>query len=77
MQSAATRSPAPSHVTALFNDGSHTFLMPKGSTLGELAERIRELSSFYEGDPIAIHVDFETPRLRTLKLKPSPHVIFN
>ena len=66
MYNATTCSPRSSHVTALFNYGSHTFLLPKGSTLAELADRIADLESFYEGPPIAIHVDFDPPnQMRT------------
>lgn len=64
MLETTTSSPAPSHVTALFSDGSHTFLLPQGSTLAELADRIKDLADFHEGSPIAIHVDFDTPVCR-------------
>ena len=58
---------APPHVTAHFNDGAHTFLLPQGATLAELADRIDELAALHEGAPISIHVDFDIPGLRPMK----------
>ena len=70
-------SPAPSHVRAVFSDGTHTFLLPKGSTLAELADRIEDLATFHEGSPIAIHVDFDTPRLAAMNGLPSGKHTYN
>ena len=68
-------STAPSHVRALFSDGTHTFLLPKGSTLAELADRIEDLATFHEGSPIAIHVDFDTPHLPAMNaMPPGKHI---
>lgn len=63
MLSTHARTQAPPHVTALFTDGAHTFLLPKGATLAELADRIGELATQHQCAPILVHVDFDTPGL--------------
>jgi hypothetical protein len=57
----ANRPPAP-HVTALFSDGTHSFVLSEGATLAELATRVDDLGASHEGAPIAIHVEFDSPR---------------
>ncbi len=57
----ANRRPAP-HVTALFSDGLHSFLLSEGATLVELATHMDDLGASHEGAPIAIHVEFDSPR---------------
>ena len=49
----------PPHVLVEFGDGTHTFLLPHGATLAELADRIDELTNLHEAAPIAVHVGFD------------------
>ena len=52
------------HVLALFNDGADSFVLPRGTTLEELADRIHNLGERHAGAPIAIHVHFDGPASR-------------
>jgi hypothetical protein len=45
-------------VKALFEDGADSFLLPFGSTLEELAQRIDGLGARHTGAPVAIQVQF-------------------
>jgi len=56
----ANRPQAP-HVTALFRDGAHSFLLSEGATLAELATQVDDLGASHEGGPIVIHVEFDPP----------------
>jgi hypothetical protein len=51
--------PRPPQVKVLFDDGTHYFLLPKGATLSELADRIETLRSQHAEAPVAIHVEFD------------------
>ena len=55
-----TGSPRP-YVKALFKDGADSFVLPAGSTLEELADRIDGLGARHVGAPVAIQVQFEQP----------------
>ena len=55
-----TGSPRPC-VKALFKDGADSFVLPAGSTLEELADRIDGLGARHAGAPVAIQVQFELP----------------
>ena len=57
----------PPHVLVEFGDGAHTFLLPQGATLAELADRICELTHLHEGAPIAIHVGYDMSNERLLR----------
>jgi hypothetical protein len=46
------------YVKALFEDGADSFVLPFGSTLEELAERIDDLGARHTGTPVAIQVHF-------------------
>ena len=59
-------------VTAIFADGSQSFLLPKGATLEHVADRIVDLSARHEQPAVAIVVKFapaapqcSTPRAAT------------
>jgi hypothetical protein len=56
----ATGSPRPC-VKALFKDGADSFVLPFGSTLEDLAERIDGLGARHAGAPVAIRVQFDLP----------------
>ena len=43
-------------VTALFNDGVHSFQLSVGATVAELAERIGVLSRWHTSPPLAVRV---------------------
>ncbi len=60
MTSSNTREKHPPHVMVQFGDGAHSFLLPAGATLMELADRVDDLAATHESAPIAIHVDFNT-----------------
>jgi hypothetical protein len=49
----------PPNVQVQFSDGTHSFLLPAGATLLELADRIDDLAAMHDCAPIAIHVDFD------------------
>jgi len=51
------------HVTALFRDGAHSFLLSEGATLAEPATHVDDLGASHEGGPIVIHVEFDPPTL--------------
>jgi hypothetical protein len=65
MLSIHAASQAPPHVTALFNDGAHSFPLPQGATLAELADRIEALTAMHDGAPISIHIGFDTSATST------------
>jgi uncharacterized protein YjbJ (UPF0337 family) len=44
------------HVTVLFGDGAHSFRLPKGATLAELAGCIDTLEAQHQAVPAAIYV---------------------
>jgi hypothetical protein len=50
----------PPHVMVQFGDGVHSFLLPTGATLMELADRVDNLAAMHDCAPIAIHVEFDT-----------------
>ena len=54
----------PPYVLVEFGDGAHTFLLPQGATLAELADRIEELTVLHEGALIAVHIGFDKPNVR-------------
>lgn len=68
------------HVMVEFGDGAHSFLLPRGATLAELADRIEELTVMHAGALIAVHVGFNLSNASllptmasqetTLRLKP-------
>ena len=49
----------PPHVMVQFNNGAHSFLLPAGATLMELADRIDALAAIHNCAPTAIDVDFD------------------
>ena len=55
-----------SNVTAFFRDGSQSFRLPEGETLGDLAGRIEALGTRHAGSPISIQVHFELPVVRPI-----------
>jgi hypothetical protein len=46
----------PSHVTAVFEDSYLSFALPRGTTLGELAERLAVMAEPHGGLPTALDV---------------------
>jgi RNA polymerase sigma-70 factor, ECF subfamily len=53
-----TDKPPLNHVTAVFGDGSQSFLLPQGATLGHIADRIDGLGARQEGEAVAVVVKF-------------------
>jgi hypothetical protein len=51
--------PRPPQVKVLFEDGTHYFLLPKGTTFSELADQVETLRSQHAGAPVAVHVEFD------------------
>jgi hypothetical protein len=45
-------------VTAVFEDRALSFILAKGATLGELSDRLADLSHRHSGRPVAITVKF-------------------
>lgn len=64
MASTIAREIHTSHVQVQFSDGTHSFLLPAGATLVELADRVDDLAAMHDGAPIAINVDFDLPPAR-------------
>ena len=54
------------HVTAYFTDGTQSFVLSQGATVGELAGCIDELGPHHDGAPFAIQIKFAAPRHRPL-----------
>lgn len=54
----------PPNVQVQFSDGTHSFLLPAGATLVELADRVDDLAAMHDCAPIAINVDFDIPTAR-------------
>lgn len=49
-----------SRVTAVFEDRALSFILAKGATLEELADRLADLGQRQDGRPIAITVKFDS-----------------
>ena len=60
------------HVTAYFTDGTQSFVLSQGATLGELAGCIDELGPHHDGAPFAIQIKFAVPRHRPLSTTTFP-----
>jgi hypothetical protein len=67
--------PSPPQVKVLFEDGAHYFLLPKGATLSELADRIETLKSEHADAPVAIHVEFDISNFWPLLRAPTSDAI--
>jgi hypothetical protein len=48
--------PRPNHVMAVFEDSYLSFVLPKGATLGDLAERLAVMAEPHGGLPTALDV---------------------
>lgn len=59
MTSTSLREKQPRHVMVQFGDGGHTFLLPAGATLMELADRVNDLTAIHDCAPISIEVEVE------------------
>jgi hypothetical protein len=46
----------PSRVTVAFEDGAHSFMLSKGATFEDLADRLDRLGERHHGKPVAIEV---------------------
>ena len=55
---AATFPNSPPQVTACFRGGTQSFVLSAGATLADLADRIAELGSNYDGSPLEIRIAF-------------------
>lgn len=64
MTSMNVREKQPRHVMVLFGDGAHSFVLPAGATLMELADRVDDLTAIHECPPIAIQIDFGASHAR-------------
>lgn len=49
-------------VSITYGDGSHTFRLARGATLGELAVCVSDLDTLHASTPLTIDVKVETPR---------------
>ncbi len=63
MFNSATIRSHPAQVMAIFADGADLFLLPQGSTLAELANRIDKLGARHMTAPTAIKIHFRKPAL--------------
>ena len=53
-----TDKPPLNSVTAIFADGSQSFLLPQGATLEQIADRIDRLGTRHESETVAVVVKF-------------------
>ena len=72
MTNTHTDKPPLNSVTAIFADGSQSFLLPQGATLEQIADRIDRLGTRHESETVAVVVKFaataqqgSAPRLPT------------
>jgi hypothetical protein len=56
MLSTHSISPRRPSVMVRFGDGTHSFMLPEGATLSELANRIDVLGAQHQRAPISVHV---------------------
>ena len=59
MLNPTTSPPAAGFVTALFEDGPHTFVLARGATLAALSRRLASLRRQHHGKLLDISVRFE------------------
>ncbi len=64
MISTHTNKPPLNRVTAMFADGSQSFLLPKGATLEHVADRIVDLGARHEQRAVAVVVKFASTALQ-------------
>ncbi len=50
----------PSHARVVFADRALSFMLPKGTTFEDLADRLRDLQERHHGKPVAIEVKLAT-----------------
>jgi hypothetical protein len=56
-------------ISVLYGDGSHSFWLAQGATLGELAGHIGGLDALHDAGPLTIDIAFkQTPALPILPL---------
>jgi hypothetical protein len=71
LQQQALKSPPP-QVTVRFDDGAHSFVLPEGATLMELADRLEDFGTRHDGAPISIEVAFNLPSAGSAHSAPTP-----
>ena len=65
-----TEAPRNHFVSVRYGDGFHAFKLVRGTTLGELAERVDGLDTLHDGAPLTIEILVERPRSKAASTTP-------